>query len=61
MKCLKCGDRMYVMDSRGEDNITYRRYVCKNCGSYLYTKEQQDGRAKRIICKISNEAKKKED
>lgn len=57
MVCPKCNHRMYVTDSRQRENVTYRRYRCNDCGSYLYTTERQDGTAKRTITKIAQENK----
>ena len=60
MTCLTCKSRMYVVETRGKENITYRRYKCKACGSYLYTTEQQSGQAKRNLTIVVRE-KEKED
>jgi len=60
MRCLNCDNRMRVIDSRSEDNITYRRYRCDGCGAFLYTEEKQDGKAKRKITKLVNQRKERD-
>lgn len=52
MKCLSCGSKMKVMDSRTMNNEVFRRYVCK-CGERLYTKESIDSGAKKKISQIN--------
>ena len=58
MICPKCQSKMRVLDTRHGENITYRRYRCE-CGSYLYTTETQDGKAKREITNLIRIAKEK--
>ncbi len=41
MKCPKCDNRLKVIDTRHnlEDNETYRRLRCYDCGSEFYSGE----------------------
>ena len=41
MKCIDCGDKTIVTDSRHTSSgIVIRRHKCVSCGSAFYTKEE---------------------
>ena len=37
MKCDKCGGATHVTDVRHDEDNTYRKCVCKECGHITYT------------------------
>lgn len=39
MKCDKCGGATHVTDVRHDEDNTYRKCVCKQCGHITYTVE----------------------
>lgn len=59
MDCPKCGSRMYVIDSRGIDDFTYRRYRCSSCdervssAECIITDQKTFGSVKRAVAKMS--------
>ena len=56
MFCPNCNRKMQVMESKTQDNVTYRRYRCE-CGVYFHTQEKYDESARNKLTKIRYEKK----
>ena len=41
MKCKRCGGDYKIVETAQDDNYTYRKRECKECGDWIFTTEEE--------------------